>query len=170
LSLDSFANIADIVAIPIAILGVYFVVRQLSLARVESEKEHQRRKNEITLNAYNAIREDLRDTLFKVREKLHLKDMYDDFNENHIQKILMDEALKNDVSRMLSIFERFAVGVHHDVFNINLIHDLSGTVFIQTFKQFKPYIDHARKKGSKTFYIDYEKFVKELEIIRNGKK
>jgi len=169
MSLDSFGNIADIVAVPIAIVGLYFVVRQLSLARAESEKEHQRRKNEITLNAYNAIREDLRETSFKVREKLHLKNMFDDLNENHTKKILMDEELKTDVSKMLSIFERFAVGVQHDVFNINLISDLSGTVFIQTFKQFKPYIDVVRE-NSKTFYIAYEELVKELETIKDSKQ
>jgi len=169
MSLDTLGNIADIVAIPIAILGVYLVVKQLSMARIENEKEHKRRKNEITLNAYNSIREELRNTSFAVRNKLHLNDMFYDFNENHIQKIYMDEELKNDVSKMLSIFERFAVGVHHDVFNINLINDLSGTVFIQTFKQFKPYIYESRK-NSKTFYFDYEKLVNELEAIRNSKK
>ena len=93
--------------------------------------------------------------------------MFEDLNESQIQKIIMDEGLRTDVRKMLGIFERFAVGVHHDVFNVNIICDLSGTVFIQTFKQFKPYIDMARK-DSKTFYINYENLVNELKAIKNS--
>ncbi len=46
MSLDTFANIADIVSIPIGIIGIILVLHQLYLTRVESEKEHLRTKNE----------------------------------------------------------------------------------------------------------------------------
>jgi len=164
MNLDTLGNIADIIAIPIALVGVYLVIKQLYLARIESENEHKRRK-EITLNAYNAIREELRETSKKVRETLQLENMFSQLDDNHVQQIYLNRDLKNDVTKMLSIMERFALGVHHDVFDINLINDLSGTVFIQTFKQFKPYIEKSRE-NSKTFYTDYEKLANELEILR----
>lgn len=50
MSLDMWANYGDILAVRIGIVGVVLIVRQLTLARQESEREHQRRKNEMTLN------------------------------------------------------------------------------------------------------------------------
>ena len=44
MSLDSLGNVADIIAVPIALAGVYLVVRQLYLSRIESENKHIRKK------------------------------------------------------------------------------------------------------------------------------
>lgn len=168
MSLDFWANYADIMAIPIGIVGVVLIVRQLSLTRQESEKEHQRRQNEMTLNAYNAVRGDLRETIRPVRHKLELDDMFDQFTEENLQQIIEDSVLRDDVARMLGFLNKFAVGVKYDVFNINLLNDLSGTLFVQTFSQFKPYIDWVRQK-SDFFYIDYERLVEKLKGIERGK-
>ncbi len=164
MNLDSLGNVADIVAVPIALTGVYLVVRQLYLSRVESENEHLRRKKEITLSSYNEFREDIRDSYNRIEDKLHIEN-YEVLNENHIQQIKLNSELKNDVTKLLSFMERFAIGVQHDIFDIKFIDDLSGRVFIETFKQFKPYINETRKISRK-YYTGYEKLVKELEIIR----
>ncbi len=169
MSLDYWANYADIMAIPIGIIGVVLIVRQLSLALHESEREHQRRQNEMTLNAYNAVRGDLRETIRRVRHKLHLNDMFDHFSEEHLKQIMEDKELRDDVARMLGFLNKFAVGVKYDVFNINLLNDLSGRLFIQTFIQFKPYIDWVRK-DSKEFYVDYECLVKRLKEVKCSKE
>ena len=150
MSLDLLANYADIVAVPIGIVGVVLIVRQLSLTRQESEKEHQRRQNEMTLNAYNAVRGDLRETIRRVRIKLELKDMFTPFTEKKLEQIISDQVLRDDV------------------FNIQLLNDLSGTLFIETFNQFKLYIDWVRK-DVKIFYVDYERLVEKLKGIERGK-
>ena len=168
MSLDYWANYADILAIPIGIVGVVLIVRQLSLARLESEKEHQRRQNEMTLNAYNTVRVDLRETIRRIRHKLELNDMFDEFREEHLIHIIEDDELRDDVARMLGFLNKFAVGVKYDVFNINLLNDLSGTLFVQTFNQFKPYINWVRQ-NSDFFYIDYERLVEKLKGIERGK-
>lgn len=168
MSLDLLANYADIVAVPIGIVGVVLIVRQLSLTRQESEKEHQRRQNEMTLNAYNAVRGDLRETIRRVRIKLELKDMFTPFTEKKLEQIISDQVLRDDVARMLGFLNKFAVGVKYDVFNIQLLNDLSGTLFIETFNQFKLYIDWVRK-DVKIFYVDYERLVEKLKGIERGK-
>ncbi len=168
MSLDYWANYADIIAIPIGIVGVVLIVRQLSLARQESEREHQRRQNEMTLNAYNTVRGDLRETIRRVRHTLELEDMFDEFTEKNLEQIMNDKVLRDDVARMLGFLNKFAVGIKYDVFNIHLLNDLSGTLFIQTFIQFKPYIDWVRK-DSKVFYVEFECLVERLKETRKSK-
>ncbi|CAA6827209.1 MAG: Unknown protein [uncultured Sulfurovum sp.] len=169
MSLDSWANYADIIAIPIAVVGVFLIVQQLSLSRHESESEHRRRQNEMTLNAYNTVRGDLRATIRRVRPKLELSDMFSPFTEDGLKRIMEDSELRDDVARMLGFLNKFAVGVKYDVFNIELLNDLSGTLFVQTFNQFKPYIDWVRK-DSEIFYADYERLVDKLKILQQGKE
>jgi hypothetical protein len=168
MSLDYWANYADILAIPIGIVGVILIVRQLSLARQESEKEHQRRQNEMTLNAYNAVRGDLRETIRRIRHKLAFDDMFDEFTDASLKHIIEDNELRDDVARMLGFLNKFAVGIKYDVFNIELLNDLSGTLFVETFKQFRPYINLVRK-DSKDFYIEYERVVEKLKCMKHRK-
>ena len=168
MSLDTWGNYADILAIPIGIIGLLLIVRQLKLALLESEKEHQRRQNEMTLNAYNTVRGDLRESIRRVRNELQLEDMFDTFTEEHLKLIVNNKPLRHDVSRMLGYLNKFAVGIKYDVFNIYLINDLAGPLFIETYRQFKPYIDWVRKDSSH-FYREYEDLVEELKQLRNYK-
>jgi len=168
MSLDSLGNIADIIAIPLAIFGLVLILHQLKMTRQESQREHQRRQNEMTLNAYNTVRGDLRETIRRVRHKLELNDMFDAFSEEHLSQIINDKALRDDVARMLGFLNKFAVGIKYDVFNIDLVNDLAGKLFIETYTQFRPYIDWVRK-DYETFYIDYENLVLNLRKLRNYK-
>jgi len=168
MSLDTWGNIADVVAVPIGLIGLFFIVRELQLALQESEKEHQRRQNEMTLNAYNAVRGDLRDSIRRVRNELQLADMFDTFKDEHLELIINHQHLRHEVSRMLGYLNKFAVGIKYDVFNIELVNDLAGALFIETYRQFKPYIEWVRKDSSH-FYIEYEKLVEELKELRNYK-
>jgi len=164
-TLDTYANLADIVAVPIALIGVGFVAIQLYLSRIEDKSENLKRQKEVTLDAYNRVRDDLSVRLGNIRKELGLNNMYEILNDSHIKKIHDSEKLRIEINIILSIFERFAVGVHHKVYNLNLINDLSGTVFIQTYKQFQLYINDARK-DSRTFYEGYEKLVNKLEHLK----
>jgi len=169
MELDTLGNYADITAIPLALIGIHLILRQLKLALIESERDHQRRQNEMTLNAYNTVRGDLRDSIRRIRIKLKLKDMFDEFTDDNLEQILNDNVLRDDVAKMLGFLNKFAVGIKHDVFNIELVNDLAGKLFIRTFKQFKPYIEEVRKDYS-GFYRDYEELVDNLEEIRYTKK
>ncbi len=166
---DTLANYADIIAVPLAMIGLYYIVRQLKLALLESEREHQRRQNEMTLNAYNTVRGDLRDTIRRIRMKLKLADMFDEFADENLDQIMNDKILRDDVAKMLGFLNKFAVGIKHDVFNIELVNDLAGTLFISTFKQFHPYIAKVRE-DYENFYKDYEELVMELEYMRYTKE
>ncbi len=168
LSLDTWGNIADILAIPIGLIGLILIVRQLQLALHESEKEHQRRQNEMTLNAYNTVRGDLRDSIGRVRKELELEDMFDIFTKEHLELIINNKSLRQDVARMLGYLNKFAVGIKYDVFNIHLVNDLAGPLFIETYRQFKPYINWVRKDSSH-FYREYEDLVEELKELRKYK-
>jgi len=168
MNFDTLANYADIIAVPLAMIGIYYIVRQLKLALLESERDHQRRQNEMTLNAYNTVRGDLRDTIRRIRVTLGLADMFSEFTAENLEQIMTDEVLRDDVAKMLGFVNKFAVGINHDVFNIYLVNDLAGKLFIQTFQQFYPYIQRVRKDYN-GFYKDYEDLVYKLEKIRYGK-
>jgi hypothetical protein len=161
MSLDIMGNWADILAIPIGLIGLFLVLNQLKLGQQESEREHRRRQNEMTLNAYNTVRGDLRETIRRVRKKLELEDMFDEFKGEHLEKIMSDKELRDDVAKMLGFLNKFAVGIKYDVFNIYLVNDLAGKLFIKTYKQFRPYINRVRQ-DSNTFYVDYENLVNKL--------
>jgi len=167
MSLDILSNYADIFAIPLALIGIILVVRQLKLALIVSERDHQRSQNEMTLNAYNSVRGDLRDTIRSVRLQLNLEDMFAPFTDENLEQIKKNKALRYEVAKMLGFLNKFAVGIKHDVFNIDMINDLAGKLFIHTYKQFKPYIYWVRE-DYQDFYIEYEKLVKELTIMRYG--
>jgi len=166
MNLDFWGNMADVAGFPLAVLGIVLVVQQLRLVRLESEREHQRRQNEMTLNAYNTIRADLRETIRRVRHKLGLEDMFDTFTDEHLEQVMSDKQLRDDVARMLGFLNKFAVGIKYDVFSIRVINDLSGNLFIRTHKQFKSYIELVRKDAN-VFYVEYENLVKELEKMQN---
>ena len=169
MTLDDLGNYSDILSIPLAILGLILIIRQLNMQLAESEREHTRRQKEMTLNSYNSIRGDLRRSLKSVRNKLGLDDMFDTFTQEHLEQIFQDKKLRHEVIKMLSYMNKFAVGVKHDVFNIHLLNDLAGDVFVNTYKQFKPYIYHVRKNSSK-FYRDYESLVQELIKLQKEEK
>ena len=169
MNFETLANYADIVAVPLAMIGIYYIVRQLKLALLESERDHQRRQNEMTLNAYNTVRGDLRDTIRRIRVTLGLSDMFSEFTQENLEHIMRDEVLRDDVAKMLGFVNKFAVGINHDVFNIYLVNDLAGKLFIQTFQQFYPYIQRVREDYT-GFYKDYEELVYKLEEIRYGKE
>jgi len=169
MNLDTFANVADIVSIPIGIVGLILVLHQLYLTRLESEKEHLRMKNEMTLNAYSTVRKDLREITSKVRNRLDISDMFDHVTDEQIDMILNDKNLRHDVAEMLSLLNKFAVGVKHDIFNIDIINELSGKYFIKTHKQFAPYIKIARE-NSDTLYYEYDVLVNKLKIMHGYSK
>jgi len=165
MTLDTWGNYADIMAVPIGIFGVILIVRQLKLALQESEREHQRRQNEMTLNAYNAVRGDLRIALRRVRKQLELEDMFDTMSQKNLQDIIEDKKLRDEVAKVLGYINKFAVGIKYDVFNKAMVNDLVGRLFIETYRQFTPYIEWVRKRTNHPFYIEYEKLVKELKEI-----
>jgi len=165
MTLDTWGNYADIMAIPIGLIGILLIVRQLKLALLESEREHQRRQNEMTLNAYNSVRGDLRIALRKVRQQLELEDMFDSMSEENLQEIINNKKLRDEVAKVLGYINKFAVGIKYDVFNQSMVNDLAGRLFIETYRQFTPYIKWVRKVSNHPFYSEYEKLVKELKEI-----
>ncbi len=166
MDLNTLANYADILAIPLAIIGLVLIIRQLNLALAESEREHLRRQKEMTLKAYGAIRGDLRKYVKNIRNMLELEDMFAPVTQEHLNQILSDKRLRHEVIKMLGIVNKFAVGIKHDVFNIELVNDLAGRLFIETYNQFEPYIKYVRK-DSPNFYIEYERLVERLKQMQD---
>ncbi len=89
----------------------------------------------MTLRPTPIMRKDLGVVTAKVRNKLGIEDMFDHVTEEQIDMIMSDKNLRKDVSQMLSMLNKFAVGVKHDIFNIDIINELSGKYFIKTHKQ-----------------------------------
>jgi len=171
MTLSTIADISQIVSVPIAVISIYIsaylVIKQLINSRNNSIKEFNIRRKEITLNAYNSIRDILRDISNKIKADLGINDIFGIINQEQIQKIIHNTELENKIRKMLGIYERFAVGVKHNIYCLDMIYDISGTVFISTFNQFKPYIDYVRKKENRPYIKEFEVLVAKLESKRN---
>lgn len=158
------SEIADIASVTIALIGVILVLRQITLARISIDKDHLRRKKESIFNGYNLIREDIRKLNNKILENLDLT-IDDKLTSEHLSKIRESTELRNKVQTLLSYIQRIAVGVENDIYDINILLDLSGTPFINTFDRYYPYILESRQ-ASITYNQEAEYFINELRKLR----
>ena len=158
------SDITSIISVFIALIGVIFVIRQLTLTRLSIDADHLRRKKESTFNGYNKIREDYRRLNREVLDKLELK-IGDELSLQQLSIIRDNPEIKVKIQTVLSYVQRIAVGVENDIYDINIMFDLSGTVFIQTFERYYPYVLEARSK-SITYYQEAEHLINKLRELR----
>ncbi len=158
------SEITAIIALLISIVGIYLVVHQLKMTREANEADHKRRKKEATFNAYNAIREDLRELDRSVRDELKLS--ADDVLTLEQLKIIKDDTeLSNKVRTVLSYIQRLAVGIRNDIYDLRVIYELSGTPLIKAFDRYFPRVQSVRK-NSETYYQEAEELIGQLRVLR----
>lgn len=161
------SDIISIVTVFVAIIGVVLVLKQINLARISIQTDYIRRKKESTFNAYNLIREDFRKLNREILNDLNIQ-RDGKIEKDLINKIHENCELRDKLATLLSYIERIGTGVKHDIYDIQLLNDLSGTAFIRSFDIYYPYIRES-KKDSITFYRESENFIKKLREIRENR-
>lgn len=162
MNLDTYGNIADIVAIPIAVLGVYYVVHQLTLSRRENIKEHIRRKKELTMNHYVAKRNIFTQKNALIVNALKLE-KFDNITKEQVIEIQKNSELLSSIKYIMSFLSNLAVGVKNDIYDLDLLIDLSGTAFNRIFERYYLYIIDVRENFSDTIYQDIDWMINEIK-------
>lgn len=161
------SDITNIARVVITIIGVTLVLQQIIQARRSMEADHLRRKKESTFNGYNLIREDFRRINNEILLELDVS-QESVLEKHHFDTIRGNNQLSEKVTTLLSYIQRMAVGVQNDVYDLNLLLDLSGTPFIRTFDRYYPYTLESRQR-SITFYQEAEYFVNILRGLRENR-
>ena len=80
----------EILKIAVAIIGLYFIVQRLKLTEEVFKEDHDRRKKESTLTAYNVIRDSFREIHSELCSKLNI--------DKHTSEPITDEVVDRIVN------------------------------------------------------------------------
>jgi len=124
-------------------------------------QDHKRRKKQATIEFYNTICDELYDISASIDQVLG-------GTEPTVDNIQNNTQLKADVTKMLSTYERFSVGVNSGVFDLDLTDRMAGSYLIVLLSKFLPYIQEIRKDASrKCSYVEFEHLVIKIEERRS---
>ena len=161
-------EITSIITTVATIVGLLLVLRQVTLARTSVEADHLRRKKDSTFTAFTLIRDKFRQLDNEILCDLELS-CDSTLEKHHFDKISNNQELLIKLRRLLSNIQLMAVGVQNDIYDLNVLFDLSGTTFINTFDRYFPYILDSRKQ-SVTFYQEAEYFINKLRSLRTSRE
>ncbi|MGY8869206.1 MAG: DUF4760 domain-containing protein [Pseudomonadales bacterium] len=156
----------------VKIFGVAFgfclVIMRLKQTDKIFNADHERRKKESTLNAYNAIRDSLREVSGELNSSLGLvANSGTPISYKSLERIVSEKSHRDKLIILLGYIQRLGVGVKHDIYDINVLSDLSGGTFINIFKRYEPYILNVRKQNG-SFYAEADDFINKLSGIKNS--
>ena len=108
---------------------------------------------------YNSLNNELRNTnpLFRSNS----------IEEDGAAKLFDREnvELRDKVRELLAVFERLAVGVNMEAFEIDVIKKMSKGYLITVFERYFTYIQAARKRGENdSLFEEFESLVERLRI------
>ncbi|RDE24285.1 hypothetical protein DV711_01460 [Motiliproteus coralliicola] len=151
------------------VVGFALVIIRIRQTQTIFMADHDRRKKESTLNAYNTIRDSFRQLNNEICSALSIeKNQASPISKDILTRILSEPVHRDKVVTLLSYIQRFGVGVKHKIYDTEVLCDLSGSAFINFYKRLSPYIEAARTENH-LLYQEAESFITELEQIREFK-
>lgn len=127
---------------------------QLYLARVSLNIGIKRSKMQSTIDALNIFGDRIRKSNLNLNGVINIKGN-DVISISDIEKIQNDMEVKHQVLLIMSAFERIGVGVHNDIFDIDIVYKDIRYSVMKNWGYFYPYIKNSRKENS-TFYECFE--------------
>ena len=162
--------IFEIIKITGAIVGLILIIHRINLTKKVFVADHLRRKKESTLTAYNAIRDSYREINDELCSKLNVvKNTPTPISKDVLMRINNEDSHRVKVTTLLGYIQRFAVGVQHDIYDKDVLWDLSGSSFITVFERYRPYLIHIREKN-KMFCMESDIFIESLKERSNIEK
>lgn len=125
-------------------------------------KDHERRKKQAAFMAMNILRSDSLDHLErKARQQVN----------SHTDWAKVPDELRANVRDVLSHFERFAVAVNTEVYDLHIVDRTMGQYLIGLWRDYSPYIKHVREidKNGSRYYCDFEALVSRITVRREDK-
>lgn len=139
--------------------GLLLVVIQIRSAARSVRAENDRQRRLETLSFYNLFREAIRSDHLIIRNHFPSTLLLD---TNQVKKIRGDEKLKATVLNNLSRLERLSVGVKVNVYDKDIIYNISRAQLISMWDYYAEYVSEARKKTPDA-YTDFESLVVEFK-------
>lgn len=145
----------------ISILAAVISLISLFISIKSYIQDHKRRKKQATIEFYNTICGELYDVSASIDKALG-------GIEPTVDNIQNSTQLKIDVTKMLSTYERFSVGVNSGVFDLDLTDRMAGSYLIILLTKFSPYIQELRKDANRKYsYVEFERLVLEIKKRRS---
>jgi len=153
------------------IIGAILIVKQISLTRESNEKNELIKRKEMTLNAYNAISDELRKHNEILKEKFNLQG-HSKLSKDDMSVLLENPELMKHLYFIYDYFARLSIGVKNGIYDLDVLIDLSGRWMVRTFDRYEVYIEYTRNTYSKEIYKETEEFINRIRkyFIKKGEQ
>ena len=151
-------NLVDIISALISLVASVCAAVALVQSKKYNKCSLERQRKEATIHAYQILQEQVLDKLVIINKKeiynvINYKDESKEFHE-----------IYNEYRTLIARCEHFAVGVNNDIYDFNILVELSGIHLVMLYKKLEPIIRCARSATyGKDAFKNFEILVKELE-------
>lgn len=151
-------NIVSIASALISLVATVFAAVALLQSRKYNKFSLERQRKEATIHAYQTLQEQVLDKLVIInKNEIHNVIDYKDESKEFLE-------IYNEYRTLIARCEHFAVGVNNDIYDFNILVELSGIHLIMLYNKLKPIIQCARSATyGKDAFKNFEILVKELE-------
>jgi len=140
------------------ILGVVFLVVQISRQTKIAKADHDRKKKQSTIEFCNIIFSESEVFLYKI-DKENFK-----FN---LASVESDKDIKEGVEKYLYRIERLAVGITSEIYDFDILNLIVGQHIIKAYYLLEIYIKEVRKmENDQMCYYEFERLARKLDEHR----
>lgn len=161
MSADGWIAIWTMLLFGATLLGAIFVLMELRSGHQETKKANIRAKKQATVSfATQTLDRRIywQSDLPHPRDRAAIESMLKELKKNPDSED--SKARRNRIRSYLGFWELTAVALEHDVFDVELFHDMLKTHFLQVVRNYRPFIDDARAEfgdDSKQLYVEMTK-------------
>ncbi len=152
-------NPYEVITTALTIIGLAFVVVQLSIGIRSMKADHERQKKQATIEYLHNIRPVYNQLWNNIQERFG----DDIISEKMVVALENEHEIRREIKELLSILEHASVGMNTGVFDKDLWYRMSANFLIRLYNRLRAYIKHAQTYNSYA-YVEFEGIVKDFEI------
>ena len=158
----TFENIVSVVSALTSLVASVCAAVALFQTKKYNKESLKRQRKEATIHAYQTLQEQVLDKFViisknEIRNVISYKDESKEFLE-----------IYNEYRALVARCEHFAVGVNNDIYNFEVLVELSGVHLVMLYKKLEPIIMCARNtKDGKDAFKNFEILVERLDKRKN---
>jgi hypothetical protein len=151
-------NIVGIVSALTSLVASICAAVALFQTKKYNKESFERQRKEATIHAYQTLQEQVLDKLVIINKtEIHNVINYKDESKEFLE-------IYNEYRALIARCEHFAVGVNNNIYDFNVLVDLSGIHLVMLYNKLNPIIQCARSATyGKDAFKNFEILVKELE-------
>lgn len=161
--MDQLSTWLGTVTLVVLVWQVTVLRKQLGVQERALRLDQQRRRAQETVNAIAVLRSNSMDVAERaIRVKV----------DGHTNWRSIDPDFKGELRLILSYFERFAVTVNTEVYDLAIVNRTIGAYLIGVWDAYCPYVTTVRGPvGSleQNYYREFENLVKAIQVARKSK-